>query len=79
MLKNDLLSRENFMGSSITKQRKTSFTSSIPIVPDLNIFTEGPGTGKYSGVNFFTLNTKGFTIPKAGRPLSKNDFTKTPG
>ena len=71
----------SFRSSSITSfgnQRRTSFSNSF-VIPDLNIFTTGPGAGKYSGENSLKIKTCVYTIPKAERPLSSTDIKKTPG
>ena len=67
------------------KQRRTSFSSNI-LVPDLNVFTEGPGTGKYSfkqtiGKHLIESNIENqpqSTIPKTARSLSGHGL-ETPG
>ncbi len=68
------------------KQRRTSFSSNI-LVPDLNVFTEGPGTGKYAfrqiiGKHLIESNIENqpqFTIPKSARSLTQLNNMKTPG
>ena len=64
---------------SFQNQRRTSFTNNGPIIPDLKIFTEGPGDGKYSGEDVLMLKPKGFTIPRAERSISNLETKKTPG
>ena len=67
-------------------QRRTSFSSNT-LVPDLNVFTEGPGTGKYSfkqtiGRNSLESNIENqpqFTIPKSSRSISELSTEVTPG
>ncbi len=60
-------------------QRETSFSSNFFFIPDFNIFTVGPGSGKYKGENVLTYKSKGFTIPKAERSISNLEMRKTPG
>ena len=71
-------------------QRKTSFSSNH-LVPDLNVFTEGPGVGKYSAaigtigksVIESTIETQPqYSIPKAVRPVTQptvDTEEQTPG
>ena len=67
-------------------QRRTSFSRNY-LVPDLNVFTEGPGTGKYSSretigklsIESNIENQPQFTIPKAPRPISQLSTDETPG
>ena len=77
------ISRKNsapsFSIETSQNQRRSSFTSNIPIIPDLNIITDGPGTGKYSGEDVLMYKTNGFTIPRADRPISNLETRKTPG
>ncbi len=70
-------------------QRRTSFSRNF-LVPDLNVFTDGPGTGKYSSRETIgklvaesnIQNQPQFTIPRASRPVSQlqlNNTIETPG
>lgn len=71
---------------AVRNQRRTSFTNNA-LIPDLNIFPDGPGTGKYSrrtSVGFntdITLNSNpAYSIPKAERNINlSSSVDLTPG
>ena len=79
------MSSDQFYKFEEINQRRTPFSSNL-LIPDLNVFTEGPGVGKYSAKNIVgncliesnIENQPKFTIPKATRLIFKLN-NETPG
>ena len=68
--------------SAHSRSRVTPFTNN-KLIPDLNLFSEGPGTGKYSRPNsnndITLIPSPAYTIPKAKRVSILSLAERTPG